>query len=104
MPGKMGYEDFVWFILSEEDKTTDTALEYWFRCVDLDCDGELRSNELLVRAADCSMFKLSGHIPCVSYLPKCCAGVQLHTAVMPNRTRSSLDHLTSHHVVLILCM
>jgi hypothetical protein len=29
----MGYEDFVWFILSEEDKTTDTALEYWFRCV-----------------------------------------------------------------------
>jgi serine/threonine-protein phosphatase 2A regulatory subunit B'' len=29
--GKMGYEDFVWFILSEEDKTTDTAMEYWFR-------------------------------------------------------------------------
>lgn len=33
VPGKMGYEDFVWFILSEEDKTTDTAMEYWFRCV-----------------------------------------------------------------------
>ena len=31
-PGKMGYEDFVWFILSEEDKTSDTAVEYWFRC------------------------------------------------------------------------
>ncbi len=31
VPGKMGYEDFVWFILSEEDKTTDTALEYWFK-------------------------------------------------------------------------
>ena len=29
--GKMGYEDFVWFILSEEDKTNDVALEYWFR-------------------------------------------------------------------------
>jgi serine/threonine-protein phosphatase 2A regulatory subunit B'' len=28
----MGYEDFVWFILSEEDKTTETAMEYWFRC------------------------------------------------------------------------
>ena len=38
-PGRMGYEDFVWFILSEEDKTTDTAAEYWFRCADLDCDG-----------------------------------------------------------------
>lgn len=31
VPGKMGYEDFVWFILSEEDKTTDTAMEYWFK-------------------------------------------------------------------------
>jgi len=30
--GKMGYEDFVWFILSEEDKTNDVSLEYWFRC------------------------------------------------------------------------
>lgn len=27
----MGYEDFVWFILSEEDKTNDVSLEYWFR-------------------------------------------------------------------------
>ena len=24
--GKMGYEDFVWFMLSEEDKTTPRAL------------------------------------------------------------------------------
>jgi hypothetical protein len=32
--GKMSYEDFVWFILSEEDKTTDTAIEYWFRWVE----------------------------------------------------------------------
>ena len=30
--GKRGYEDFVWFILSEEDKTNDVSLEYWFRC------------------------------------------------------------------------
>ncbi|KAK9833451.1 hypothetical protein WJX81_006419 [Elliptochloris bilobata] len=45
--GKMGYEDFVWFILSEEDKTNDVSLEYWFRCLDLDCDGCLRANEML---------------------------------------------------------
>eukprot|EP00195_Chlamydomonas_chlamydogama_P009651 CAMPEP_0202899244 /NCGR_PEP_ID=MMETSP1392-20130828/7527_1 /ASSEMBLY_ACC=CAM_ASM_000868 /TAXON_ID=225041 /ORGANISM="Chlamydomonas chlamydogama, Strain SAG 11-48b" /LENGTH=523 /DNA_ID=CAMNT_0049585371 /DNA_START=241 /DNA_END=1812 /DNA_ORIENTATION=- len=45
-PGKMGYEDFVWFILSEEDKTTDTAMEYWFKCVDLDCDGVVRPREM----------------------------------------------------------
>lgn len=30
-PGKMGYEDFCWFIFSEEDKTTDVALSYWFK-------------------------------------------------------------------------
>ena len=46
--GKMGYVDFVWFILSEEDKGNDVSLEYWFKCVDLDDDGFLRSNEMLV--------------------------------------------------------
>ncbi len=33
VPDKMSYEDFVWFILCEEDKTSDTAIEYWFRSV-----------------------------------------------------------------------
>eukprot|EP00879_Flechtneria_rotunda_P033806 GHRR01037599.1.p1 GENE.GHRR01037599.1~~GHRR01037599.1.p1 ORF type:complete len:158 (-),score=40.13 GHRR01037599.1:149-622(-) len=42
----MGYEDFVWFILSEEDKTTDTAIEYWFKCADLDCDGAITPSEM----------------------------------------------------------
>ncbi|XP_024359768.1 serine/threonine protein phosphatase 2A regulatory subunit B''alpha isoform X2 [Physcomitrium patens] len=44
--GKMGYEDFVWFILSEEDKTSETSLDYWFKCVDLDCDGVITANEM----------------------------------------------------------
>jgi len=43
--GRMGYEDFVWFILSEEDKTNPTALRYWFRCVDLDDDDIIRPAE-----------------------------------------------------------
>ena len=30
--GKMGYEDFVYFILSEEDKTSEPSLEYWYFC------------------------------------------------------------------------
>mmetsp|Transcript_27528 Transcript_27528/g.44795 ORF Transcript_27528/g.44795 Transcript_27528/m.44795 type:complete len:574 (+) Transcript_27528:137-1858(+) len=38
-PGMMGYEDFAWFLLSEEDKSTETSLEYWFRCVDLEGKG-----------------------------------------------------------------
>lgn len=28
---KMSYTEFVWFLLSEEDKTHPTAVEYWFR-------------------------------------------------------------------------
>jgi len=35
----MTYQDFVWFILSEEDKNTHTALDYWFRVIDVDADG-----------------------------------------------------------------
>lgn len=37
--GYMSYTDFIWFCLSEEDKTSDTAIDYWFRCVDMDGDG-----------------------------------------------------------------
>ncbi|KAH8278818.1 hypothetical protein KR018_010006 [Drosophila ironensis] len=43
---KMSYTDFVWFILSEEDKRTPTAIEYWFRCMDIDGDGVISMYEL----------------------------------------------------------
>ncbi|CAJ2628141.1 unnamed protein product [Trifolium pratense] len=45
--GKMNYEDFVHFILAEEDKSSEPSLEYWFRCIDLDGNGVLTSNEML---------------------------------------------------------
>lgn len=38
-PGFMSYTDFIWFCLSEEDKTSETAIDYWYRCVDMDGDG-----------------------------------------------------------------
>ncbi|XP_063315577.1 serine/threonine-protein phosphatase 2A regulatory subunit B'' subunit beta-like isoform X3 [Pelobates fuscus] len=44
--GKITYADFVWFLLSEEDKKTETSIEYWFRCMDLDGDGVLSMYEL----------------------------------------------------------
>ena len=28
--GGMGFVDFIYFMLSEEDKTTDTSLAYWY--------------------------------------------------------------------------
>ncbi|KAL5561937.1 hypothetical protein UlMin_031684 [Ulmus minor] len=44
--GKMSYEDFVYFMLSEEDKSSEPSLEYWFRCIDLDGNGVLTPNEM----------------------------------------------------------
>ncbi|KAJ1694315.1 hypothetical protein LUZ63_011013 [Rhynchospora breviuscula] len=44
--GKMSYEDFVYFILAEEDKPSEPSLEYWFKCLDLDGNGILTTNEL----------------------------------------------------------
>ena len=43
---KMSYSDFVWFLISEEDKQTCTSIEYWFRVMDLDGDGVLSMYEL----------------------------------------------------------
>ncbi|KAJ1964692.1 Serine/threonine-protein phosphatase 2A regulatory subunit B'' subunit beta [Dipsacomyces acuminosporus] len=43
---RMTYRDFVWFLISEIDKTSPTAVEYWFRCLDLDGDGVLTVYEL----------------------------------------------------------
>ncbi|KAM6986744.1 serine/threonine-protein phosphatase 2A regulatory subunit B'' subunit beta isoform 2-T2 [Aplochiton taeniatus] len=44
--GRLSYADFVWFLISEEDKKSDTSIEYWFRCMDLDGDGVLSMYEL----------------------------------------------------------
>ncbi len=56
------------FLLSEEDKTTDTAIEYWFRCLDRDCDGVLSMYEIeyffeeqLLRLRQLSMDSLGFH-------------------------------------------
>ncbi|CAH3199091.1 unnamed protein product, partial [Porites evermanni] len=42
----MSYPDFVWFLLSEEDKKHPRSIEYWFRCMDVDGDGVLSMYEL----------------------------------------------------------
>ncbi|KAM9601749.1 serine/threonine-protein phosphatase 2A regulatory subunit B'' subunit alpha isoform 1-T4 [Trichechus inunguis] len=44
--GRMSYADFVWFLISEEDKRNPTSIEYWFRCMDMDGDGVLSMYEL----------------------------------------------------------
>ncbi|XP_076819210.1 uncharacterized protein LOC143464997 isoform X1 [Clavelina lepadiformis] len=43
---KMSYVDFVWFLMSEEDKKSHTSIEYWFRCMDMDGDGVISMYEM----------------------------------------------------------
>lgn len=43
---RMSYAEFVWFLISEEDKKIPTSIEYWFRCMDVDGDGVLSMFEL----------------------------------------------------------
>ncbi|XP_064614915.1 serine/threonine-protein phosphatase 2A regulatory subunit B'' subunit beta-like isoform X2 [Liolophura sinensis] len=44
--GKMSYPEFVWFLLSEEDKKHPRSVEYWFRVMDLDGDGVISMYEM----------------------------------------------------------
>lgn len=48
VPNRMGYEDFCFFLLCEEDKTTEPSLRYWFDLVDLNLDGTLSPWEIRV--------------------------------------------------------
>jgi serine/threonine-protein phosphatase 2A regulatory subunit B'' len=45
-PLKLNYLDFVVFLISEVDKTSEVALEYWFRVLDLDMDDVLSTFEM----------------------------------------------------------
>ena len=42
----MTYEDFTYFLVSEEDKTSDVAAEYWMRILDVDDDGVLSARDM----------------------------------------------------------
>jgi serine/threonine-protein phosphatase 2A regulatory subunit B'' len=44
----MLYEDFIYFMLSEEDKGNKASLQYWFTCVDFDGDGVITPADMRV--------------------------------------------------------
>ncbi|KAE9007889.1 Serine/threonine protein phosphatase 2A regulatory subunit [Phytophthora rubi] len=45
---KMSYEDFIYFMLSEEDKANPVSIRYWFELIDTNEDGVLRADEMRV--------------------------------------------------------
>ena len=44
--GGLGFAEFVYFLLCEEDKSSATAASFWFRVLDMDGDGRLSAHEL----------------------------------------------------------
>ena len=42
----LSYEDFIFFMLSEEDKVNEVSVRYWFTCIDVDGDGLLNNMEM----------------------------------------------------------
>lgn len=45
-PDYLSYEDFIYFMLSEEDKSNEISVNYWFACLDVDGDGKLNNMEM----------------------------------------------------------
>ncbi|OWZ03345.1 hypothetical protein PHMEG_00024941 [Phytophthora megakarya] len=45
---KMSYEDFIYFMLSEEDKANPVSIRYWFELIDTNEDDVLRADEMRV--------------------------------------------------------
>lgn len=42
----LSYEDFIYFMLSEEDKQSESAIRYWFQCLDGGCNGRLTKQDI----------------------------------------------------------
>jgi serine/threonine-protein phosphatase 2A regulatory subunit B'' len=43
---EMRYADFVYFMLSEEDKGNEASIQFWFPCVDIDGDGAVSAHDM----------------------------------------------------------
>eukprot|EP00930_Biecheleria_cincta_P034784 TRINITY_DN23992_c0_g1_i1.p1 TRINITY_DN23992_c0_g1~~TRINITY_DN23992_c0_g1_i1.p1 ORF type:complete len:587 (+),score=107.34 TRINITY_DN23992_c0_g1_i1:86-1846(+) len=78
--GKMGYEDFIHFLLNDQDQITDRSIEFWFNIFDLDGDGCIRDIELKyfyeeqVQRMECLNYET------ISFCDILC---QLHDMIMP---------------------
>lgn len=58
----LSYEDFIYFMLSEEDKSNEVSVRYWFSCVDVDGDGKLNNMEMRsFYAVQLHRMQLMGH-------------------------------------------
>ncbi|CAM9584183.1 unnamed protein product [Chrysoparadoxa australica] len=45
--GRMSYADYIYFMLSEEDKGAEQSLRYWFDCLDISGEGRISHIEMM---------------------------------------------------------
>jgi serine/threonine-protein phosphatase 2A regulatory subunit B'' len=50
VPERLDFRDFIWILISEEDKCSATSQKFWFRMLDIDNDGVLSAFELEYKA------------------------------------------------------
>ena len=56
------YKDFIFFMLSEDDKASEFSVSYWSTCVDVDGDDKLHSKEMRsFYAAQYHIIQCMGH-------------------------------------------
>lgn len=95
-PGMMSYEDFIYFFLSEQDKTNYVSLKYWFNCVDLDGDGVIRPWEMkLFYDQQLERMQAYSH-EVVPFKDILC---QMHDCLVSLLYLSSINHLIHHDKV-----
>lgn len=82
--GLMDYEDFLFFLLSEEHKSSRTAVGYWFRILDVDGDGLLSLDDLAYFYDEQARQQAAlGHEP----VPFLDVATQLFDAIQPRSRR-----------------
>jgi len=80
----MKYDDFIYFMLSEEDKGNIISLKYWFHCVDIDGDGIITPMDMKIfYDVQSARMEALGH-DVVSFQDVIC---QMNDMIKPNRDR-----------------
>ncbi|KAG5004367.1 hypothetical protein JHK86_028506 [Glycine max] len=87
--GKMGYEDFVYFILSEEDKSSEPSLEYW---------------QVAKRTVLIEKFLIQSFVPKVGIYSNLCTKCQGEMKCFTLSLLSAVSYFTRKHAIWFKCI
>lgn len=70
VPERLDFRDFIWILISEEDKCSATSQKFWFRMLDIDNDGVLSAFELEYKAPKLTVARSASLITSCRYFYK----------------------------------